>query len=131
MQCTSPFQSIKSMSSSLNLLLNRNDANAVQVITKSATSTFKSLSFIDGTNQLKPTHPGCAIGPSNRQGYPTTYFRSNFYAVRGGSLWNEQYLGPKCLGYIGEDREAIDIDDEFDLYVARALARENPSWISL
>ena len=38
---------------------------------------------------------------------------------------------PKCLGYIGEDREAIDIDDEFDLYVARALARENPSWISL
>ena len=49
------------MSSSLNLLLNRNDANAVQVITKSATSTFK-LSFIDGTNQLKPTHPGCAIG---------------------------------------------------------------------
>lgn len=131
MQCTSPFQSLTSMKSCIDLLLNDYEADAVQLVTKSATSTFKSLSFIENTNQIKPTHAGCSIGPSNRQNYATTYFRSNFYAIRSTSLRNAQYLGPKCLGYIGEDREMIDIDDEFDLRVARALAVENPTWIDL
>jgi len=129
MQCTSPFQSLNSIKSSINLLLNDNEADGVQIITKSSTSTFKSLSFIDDTNQIRPTHAGCSLGPSNRQKYTTTYFRSNFYAIRSASLRNKQYLGPKCLGYVGEDREAIDIDDEFDLQVARALAACNPTWL--
>lgn len=129
MQCTSPFQSIESMKKCISLMKQNNNCSSVQIVTETQTSIYKSMTFKKNTKQLQAAHPKGSISPSNRQGYSKTYFRSNFYCFRSENIINGDLLGNNCFGVIGENRESIDIDNEFDLELARLLAKKNPKWL--
>lgn len=130
MQCTSPFQSIKSMTESLKMLRQTESCDSVQIITETPTSVYKSLKFKLDSMFLEPAYQNGILGPENRQSFSKTYFRNNFYALPVSNLHNSPYLGPNCFGFVGEDRESIDIDNPFDLKVARALAKLEPEWLT-
>lgn len=129
MQCTSPFQSIKSMKKCLSLMKQNSCYSSVQIVTETQTSVYKSMTFKNNTKQLQAAHPEGSISPSNRQAYSKTYFRSNFYCFRSENIINGDLLGNNCFGVVGENRESIDIDNKFDIELVRALAKINPEWL--
>lgn len=130
MQCTSPFQSIKSMKKCLSLMKQNSYYSSVQIVTETPTSIYKSMTFKNNTKQLQAAHPEGSISPSNRQGYSKTYFRSNFYCFRSENISvNGDLLGNNCFGVVGENRESIDIDNKFDIELVRALAEKKPEWL--
>ncbi len=131
MQCTSPFQSIKSMQKCISLMEKNRNYSSIQIVTETQTTIYKSMKFKNNTKQLQAAHPEGSISPSNRQGYSKTYFRSNFYCFRSENIGKGDLLGNNCFGFIGENRESIDIDNEFDLELVRLLAKKNPEWLSI
>ena len=129
MQCTSPFQSIESMSQCLKLLNNSSDCTSVQLVTEARTSLYKAMQFDFGTQRLVPAHPEGSISPRNRQKFQKSYFRSNFYCLKLRNVSYEDFIGNNSLGFVGQDRECIDIDSPFDLELVRAMAEKYPQWL--
>lgn len=129
MQCTSPFQSISSIVSAVTLLYeNIHSFDSVQLVTTSSPSIYKALK-IDKNGFLYPALQEGSLGPSNRQGFPKTYFRSNFYVTRIKNVISGNLLGDCSYPFQCDEKEKIDIDNKFDLELSRIIAENNPSWL--
>jgi len=130
MQCTSPFQSIDSINGCIAALKNSSkNINSCQIIVEASPPVHKALIWNSQNGQLVAAYPTGQIGPSNRQGLMNSYFRSNFYAIRVSDLDNNEYLGPISIGYVGQERESLDIDTPLDLEIARSLGNIHPKWL--
>ena len=103
MQCTSPFQSISSIVSAVHLLSkNSNTYDSIQLVTEASPSIYKAL-IIDN-DCLHPALESGSLGPSNRQGLPKTYFRSNFYVTRIKNIISGNLLGNHSYGLICDQK---------------------------
>jgi len=131
MQCTSPFQSVASIVSAVRALGENSERyDSVQLITLTSPSIYKALRIDPVSGCLRAAVEGGSVGPSNRQGLPKTYFRSNFYVTRVENIISGDVMGKCSYGIICDPKEKIDIDCEFDLKIAQIIAKANPEWLS-
>ena len=130
MQCTSPFQSISSIVGAIRILIEKSASyDSVQLITPASPSIYKALTLDTESHCLQPALEGGSIGPSNRQGLPKAYFRSNFYATYIKNIVAGDIMGYRSFGLECDPKEKIDIDNELDLHIARIIADSKPEWL--
>ena len=130
MQCTSPFQSLASMVNAVQLLAKHVDIyDSVQLVTPASPSIYKALVLDARDECLRPALPGGSLGPTNRQGLPAAYFRSNFYVTRIENIIKGGLMGEKSHGLVVGPKEKIDIDNPLDLELARLIAEKHPEWL--
>lgn len=129
MQVTSPFQKKSTISGCIDLL-RLSDVSSVQAVAETPTNAHKSM-LINKRGYLEPLLTNGSISPTNRQGYPSTYVRANFWCARLGQITAKSLLGSVSLPFIVGWPESIDIDDINDWRIVQSVFEKDAGVIDI
>jgi CMP-N-acetylneuraminic acid synthetase len=123
LQPTSPLRREEHIDAAIDLLLSTGADSVISVVEVPHQFNPISVMRIEG-DRLVPFVPGEGTRVLRRHEKPRVYARNGaaVYAVRYSVLMSEGSLfGDNCRPLVMEREESIDVDDEFDLFVAGAL----------
>jgi len=125
LQPTSPFQSTLDIDNSIKKIVDDKKATSLQVISESSQSPIKALQIND-KKYLKPYfNLKSNNNVLNRQKLKKSYYRSNIIISETKNiLKNKSQIGRKSLFYLIPNFRSIDINDKYDLEVARAINKK-------
>ena len=125
LQPTSPFQITSDIDNSIEKIVKNNKATSLQVISESSQNPIKALK-ISKNNYLSPyflinSHNNIF----NRQKVSKAYYRSNIIISKTKYIMkHKDQIGNRSLYYIISHYRSIDINDKFDLEVAKMLNKK-------
>ena len=125
LQPTSPFQSTLDIDNSIKKIIDDGNATSLQVISESSQSPVKALQIYN-KKYLKPYFfLKSNNNVLNRQKLKKSYYRSNIIISKTKNiLKNKSQIGKKSLFYLIPNSRSIDINDKYDLEIARATNKK-------
>lgn len=125
LQPTSPFQLTSDIDNSIKKIANDNQATSLQVVSESTQSPLKALKIID-KNYIAPYFlKNGTNNIFNRQKTSKAYYRSNIIISKTDHLLkNQDQIGKKSLFYRISPYRSIDINDSFDLEIAKMINKK-------
>lgn len=125
LQPTSPFQLTIDIDNSIKKIINNKNATSLQVVSESSQSPIKALQIYD-KKYLKPY----IILKSNnnvlnRQKLKKSYYRSNIIISKTQNILKKKaQIGKKSIFYLIPNYRSIDINDKYDLEIAKAINKK-------
>ena len=125
LQPTSPFQSTLDIDNSIKKIIDDGNATSLQVVSESSQSPIKALQ-IYSKKYLKPYFfSNSNNNVLNRQKLKKSYYRSNIIISNTKNiLKNKTQIGKKSLFYLIPNLRSIDINDQYDLEIAKAINKK-------
>ena len=125
LQSTSPFQTTNDIDNSIKKIVNNKNATSLQVVSESSQSPLKALQLYN-KKYLKPYFYSKSNNEVlNRQKLKKSYYRSNIIISKTiNILKNKTQIGKKCLIYLIPSNRSIDINDRYDLEVAKMINKK-------
>ena len=125
MQPTSPFQTTNDIDNSIKKIVNNKNATSLQVVSESSQSPLKALQLYN-RKYLKPYFYSKSNNEVlNRQKLKKSYYRSNIIISKTKNiLKNKTQIGKRSLIYLIPSNRSIDINDRYDLEVAKMINKK-------
>ncbi len=125
LQPTSPFQTTSDIDNSIKKIIDDKSATSLQVIAESSQSPIKALKIFK-KKYLKPYfNLKSNNNVLNRQKLKKSYYRANIIISKTINLLkNKNQLGRKSLFYLIPTHRSIDINDKYDLEIAKMINRK-------
>ena len=125
LQPTSPFQFTSDIDNSIQKIVDDNKATSLQVISESTQSPLKALKIIKKNCVVPYFIKKGNNNVFNRQKVEKAYFRSNIIISKTTHvLRNKDQIGRKSLFYKISPYRSIDINDNFDLELAKMINKK-------
>ena len=125
LQPTSPFQTTNDIDNSIKKIVNNKNATSLQVVSESSQSPLKALQLYN-KKYLKPYFYTMSNNEVlNRQKLKKSYYRSNIIISKTKNiLKNKTQIGKRSLIYLIPSNRSIDINDRYDLEVAKMINKK-------
>ena len=122
LQPTSPFQTTSDIDNSIKKIVDNKNATSLQVVSESTQSPLKALQ-VYSKKYLKPyILPKMSSEILNRQKLKKSYYRSNIIISKTKNILNKKtQIGKRSLFYLIPNYRSIDINDKYDLEVAKMI----------
>jgi len=127
LQPTSPLRTSEHIKEAIDMFLSNDCDSVVSVASVNGNHPFRMKKLIN--NQLINFIDQGFWDMRPRQELPEVYIRNGaIYLINKDQLLKQkQLIGNKCLGYIMNDKDSINIDSEIDLILADLLIKERQS----
>tara|TARA_B100001059_G_scaffold235434_1_gene281036 strand:- start:2242 stop:2964 length:723 start_codon:yes stop_codon:yes gene_type:complete len=125
LQPTSPFQTTSDIDNSIKKIVENKNATSLQVISESILSPLKALQ-LHNKKYLKP-YISLKMNNEvlNRQKLKKSYYRSNIIISKTKNILNNKtQIGKRSLFYLIPNYRSIDINDKYDLEVAKMINKK-------
>ncbi len=124
LQPTSPFQNTSDIDTSIRKIINEKNATSLQVVSESSQSPLKALKIYN-KKFIKPYFLRSANNVLNRQKLKKSYYRSNIIISKTKNiLKNKTQIGNKSLFHLIPNYRSIDINDSYDLELAKMINKK-------
>ncbi len=125
LQPTSPFQTTLDIDNSVKKIIDDKNATSLQIVSESSQSPVKALQIYD-KKYLKPYFfLNSNNNVLNRQKLKKSYYRSNIIISKTKSiLKNKKQIGSKSLFYLIPSYRSLDINDKYDLEIAKIIEKK-------
>ena len=121
LQPTSPFQYTSDIDNSIKKIINEKQATSLQVVSENNQTPLKALQIYN-KKFIKPYFLKGSNNVLNRQKLKKSYYRSNIIISKTENiLKNKSQIGKKSLFYIIPSLRSIDINDKYDLEIAKLI----------
>jgi len=125
LQPTSPFQLTSDIDGSIKKIINNKRATSLQVVSESSQSPIKALKISNKKYIVPYLSKKNHENVLNRQKLKKAFYRSNIIISKTKHLLeNKEQIGLKSLFYNISQYRGIDINDKFDLEIAKIINKK-------
>ena len=125
LQPTSPFQLTSDIDGSIKKIINNKRATSLQVVSESSQSPIKALKISNKKYIVPYLSKKNHENVLNRQKLKKAFYRSNIIISKTKHLLeNKEQIGLKSLIYNISQYRGIDINDKFDLEIAKIINKK-------
>ena len=125
LQPTSPFQLTSDIDGSIKKIINNKRATSLQVVSESSQSPIKALKISNKKYIVPYLSKKNHENVLNRQKLKKAFYRSNIIISKTKHLLeNKEQIGLKSLFYNISQNRGIDINDKFDLEIAKIINKK-------